>query len=82
MIYNEGTGGLHEESLEPAEPVYVPFYRYFTRILEGDSDYRPKVYEYAVDTARAHAIYASSRAGNEINVLEPPWDLTDLQYLR
>ncbi|MBT3275378.1 MAG: Gfo/Idh/MocA family oxidoreductase [Spirochaetales bacterium] len=82
MIYNEGTGGLHEETLEPVEPVYVPFYRHFTRILEGDSDYRPKVYEYAVDTALAHAIYASSRAGNEINVLEPPWDLTDLQYLR
>ena len=82
MIFNEDAGGLREEPLEPEDPTYVPFYRQFARILEGETDYRPKAYEYAVDTALAHAMYASSRAGKEINLLEPPWDLTDLEYLR
>lgn len=81
MIYNDRRGGLTEEALEPDEPGYIPFYRRFWEILNGETDYRPRVYEYAVDTAIAHAMYASARATKEINVLEPPWDVTDLQYL-
>lgn len=81
MIYNEHTGGLHEEELEPDDAPYIGFYRRLCRILEGDNEYRPKAWEYAVDIAIAHALYTSSKAGTAINLFEPPWDLTDLQYL-
>ncbi len=55
--------------------------RYYRRLhrIQGDIDFRPQAWEYAVDAAIARGLYASSESGREINLLEPPRDLTDLR---
>jgi len=67
------SGAEYEEDL-PVNPGYRPIYENLLKAMEG-REYAPKAQEYAVDTAIAHAAYASARKSKEIDLRSPEWNI-------
>lgn len=65
-----------EEALPTAGEGYGPVYANLLKALRGE-DYGPRAWEYGVDTAIAHAAYASAREGREIDLTRPPWAIDE-----
>lgn len=61
-----------EEKLSTLEVANAPIYANMLRAIRGE-DYAPKARELALDTAVAHAAYASSQMGRTISLDEPEW---------
>lgn len=72
-----GRGGeLYEEPLPAAGAAYAPIYANLLAALRGDP-VRPAAWEYAEDTAVAHAAYASAREERTVSLEEPDWRIED-----
>lgn len=68
-------GAEHQEALPGAGNPYEPVYRDLLRRLQGETPLGPSGWESAADVAVVQGAYASARAGREVDLAAPAWQI-------